>query len=468
MNQRYIRLIIILAIIGFCVWLALPNQGFNFSGFVRLNPVLGLDLRGGTQALLEVDLPADTPVAAESMNDARGILESRINGLGVNESTIQIAGARRIVVEVPGMSDPKAMIGVIKETGLLEFVNLGATYLEPGTAVVTDHKVGSGTATTPSATTAPTLAPTAAPGTTPSPAATPTAAPVVYPTILTGDQLSNVSVSLDELGKYQVNFTLKSDAAVKFRDYTTNNVGKYLAIVLDKKVVSAPSIQSVIPDGQGRITGSFTYQEANNLMITLRYGSLPVPFKVVESRVIGPTLGEDSLNKSLLAAAIGFAIVALFMLIFYRLPGLIAVLAITTFGLITFAVFKLVPVTLTLPGIAGFLLSTGGALDANILIFERLKEELRGGRPLNLAIDIGWRRAWSSIRDSNIATIITSLILLLFGSAFGATIVMGFAVTLLIGVIVSLFCAVFVTRTFLAVAVGLIQKPAEKLPWFGI
>jgi preprotein translocase subunit SecD len=239
-----------------------------------------------------------------------------------------------------------------------------------------------------------------------------------------------------------------------------------LAIVLDKKVISCPSISNPITDGSGQITGSFTSDQANNLAITLRYGRLSVPVEVVESRIIGPTLGVDSLNKSLIAGLIGFIIVALFMILYYRLPGVVAVVAIAIYGAITFALFKMIPVTLTLSGIAGFLLSTGSALDANILIFERLKEELRNGRTLKQAIELGWKRAWPSIRDSNIATIITSVILFWFGSQFGASIVKGFALTLAIGVMVSLFTAIVVTRTFLSIATDAV-KPNQYQKLFG-
>lgn len=476
MNRRYINLSIIVVLIALSLWAVLPNQGIEIGNFKRsMETVQGLDLRGGLQGLLEVDLPADRPVTAQNMEDARLIIENRVNGLGLSEANVQVAGERRMVVEIPGETNPEAVIGVIKETGLLEFVDLGDTQLEEGTIIITSMGAKqSSTQVTPT-TAAPETAttPTAGEATPAAAETTPTTAPTatpetIWPTLITGDQLSAVSVSVDELGKYQINFELKSEGAAKFAQYTQNNVGKILAIVLDKRVISAPSIQSAIPDGKGRITGSFTYEEANNLAIQMRYGSLPVPFKVVESRIIGPTLGQDSLNKSILAGLIGFAIVTLFMIIYYRLPGALAIISITTYALITLALFKLIPVTLTLPGIAGFLLSTGGALDANILMFERLKEELRAGRTLTQAVELGWKRAWPSIRDSNIATLITSLILFWFGSAFGATIVKGFAITLALGVAVSLFCAIMATRTFLQLAASFIKSTANNLKWFGI
>ncbi|MFN3309841.1 MAG: protein translocase subunit SecD, partial [Anaerolineales bacterium] len=283
----------------------------------------------------------------------------------------------------------------------------------------------------------------------------------------TGSMLDAVQTTTNQLGQPVVSFRLTSEGTKIFADYTRQNQGKILAIVLDKKVISAPRIREPIETGEGIIEGNFTVESANALTVQLRYGSLPVPLKVAETRTIGPTLGEDSLRKSLVAGTIGFTIVILFMILYYRLPGAVAISAILTYAVITFAIFRTIPVTLTLPGIAGFLLSTGSALDANILIFERLKEELRSGRKLGLAVDLGWKRAWPSIRDSNIATILTSLILFWFGSTFGATIVKGFSLTLLIGVFVSLFSAIVVTRTFLTVVFTYFQ-PSNYSKWFGL
>ncbi|HPS42292.1 MAG TPA: protein translocase subunit SecD, partial [Anaerolineaceae bacterium] len=288
----------------------------------------------------------------------------------------------------------------------------------------------------------------------------------VWHTVMTGADIDTVLVTANQTGGYAIDFTLTEKGAQIFKEYTSANVGKFLSIVLDKRVISSPTISTTIPDGSGQITGSYTAEEANSLAVTLRYGRLSVPVEVVESRVVGPSLGQDSLEKSLLAFLIGFIIVALFMLIYYRLPGLVAVLAVAIYAGLTYALFKIIPVTLTLSGIAGFLLSTGAALDANILIFERLKEELRNGRTLKQAIDLGWKRAWPSIRDSNIATIITSVILFWFGSTFGATIVKGFALTLALGVVVSLFTAVFVTRTLLSIVADFI-KADQHQKWFG-
>ena len=229
-----------------------------------------------------------------------------------------------------------------------------------------------------------------------------------------------------------------------------------------------PVIQTAITDGQGQISGGdFTEQSVNELANTLRYGALPLPLKVVESRAVGPTLGADSVRKSVIAGAIGLAIVLLFMMLYYRLPGILAGLALVIYTLVTYALFRLIPVTLTLPGIAGFVLSIGMAVDANILIFERLKEELLAGRTIRQAVDLGWKRAWSSIRDSNISTLITCLILFWFGSTFGASLVKGFAITLALGVLVSMFTAITVTRTFLHVTLDRIDFSGHH-KWFGL
>jgi preprotein translocase subunit SecD len=288
---------------------------------------------------------------------------------------------------------------------------------------------------------------------------------------MTGKSLDSVSVTAGSTAgvssSYVIDFVLKSDAATMFADYTGNHINQILGIVLDKTVISTPKISNKIDGGKGIIEGNFTYDSANALAIQLRYGSLPVPVKVVESRSVGATLGEESVRRSLIAGIIGLSAVILFMLLYYRLPGFIADLALIVYALLSLMLFKLIPVVLTLPGIAGFILSIGMAVDANILIFERLKEELRAGRTLRQAIDLGWARAWPSIRDSNSSTLITCLILFIFGNTFGASMVKGFSVTLAIGVLVSLFTAIIVTRTFLHVVLDRI-KFAEHPRWFGI
>ncbi|MGQ0603112.1 MAG: protein translocase subunit SecD [Anaerolineales bacterium] len=464
MSARLItRLVVIVLVVAAAAYVVAPNTSLSFLNREKNEFQQGLDLQGGIQVLLEADLPAGTAPDAVAMEAAKGIVERRVNGLGVAEPFVQTQGERqsRILVELPGYSDPDQAVATIKETGLLEFVVIPAGELPPPDETVintycpdiTKVDCANPEQAAPPADTSAVVTDT-----------TPT-----YVTLMTGAALREASVTTNPTtGQFEIAFALGDEGARIFSDFTTNNVGRYLAIVLDKKIISAPRIESAITGGEGVINGSFTQDSANQLALQLRYGALPVPLKVVESRVVGPSLGQDSLNRSLTAGAIGFSIVVLFMILYYRLPGVVAVLAILTYGVITLALFKLIPVTLSLAGIAGFLLSTGSALDANILIFERLKEELRGGRSLRSALDPAWRRAWPSIRDSNIATVIICAILYWFGSAFGASIVQGFAVTLLIGVLISAFTALVVTRTFLTLAVSGMQDSEPNPVLFGL
>ncbi len=504
MNRNQYRwLFLIIPLIAVAIWvdvsqrLTIANPFKAGTTLIDQNvPIqLGLDLRGGLQTLLEADVPASQAVSADELNVARQILENRANGLGVSEVVMQVAPPRRIVAEFPGLQDPQQVVNSLQETGLLEFVGMDNSQfpvVPVGTVIETDYgqtaaaptaTVGAGTVL-PTDTTTPTETPTATPtetsipavtstpgasGTATAPAPTATAGPtIVYHTVITGAALDTVNVTRDTVtGAYQIAFTLKSEAAGTFSDYTGSHVNQYLAIVLDKKVISTPSIQTQITSGAGVISGNFTQDSANSLANNLRYGALPIPVKVVESQSVGPTLGAESVRRSLLAGIIGLSAVILFMLLYYRLPGFLADLALVVYALITLMIFKLVPVVLTLSGIAGFILSIGMAVDANILIFERLKEELRSGRTLRQAIELGWARAWPSIRDSNSSTLLTCLILYWFGSAFGASVVKGFALTLALGVLVSLFTAIIVTRTFLHVVLDNV-KFAEHPRWFGI
>lgn len=456
----------------------------------------GLDLQGGLQVLLQADLPGGEIPSPESMEAVRTIIENRINSLGVSEPLIQLQGADKIVVELPGIEDPDQAIRTFGETGRLEIIGTGSTFLPPrgspgyegqGVVVRTSYPVLVADFT-PTPVPSPTITPTATiPATaTPTLTATPTIAatetitaattvtatqaitgetttiatpsptplPITereWPTVITGDMLASAQVIFDQVtNQPAVGFTLKSEGAERFYEYTSTHIGEFLSIVLDGEVISSATIRDAIRD-QGQITGTFTRDEAASLVIQLKYGALPVPLKVVNNVTVGPTLGQDSVNRSLRAGIIGLAVVMIFMLVYYRLPGLLADLALLIYAAVVLAIFKLLPVVLTLAGIAGFVLSIGMAVDANILIFERLKEELRFGRTLRSAIDAGWRRAWPSIRDSNFSTLITCAILFWFGNQFGATIVKGFALTLAIGVLVSMFTAIIVTRTFLHV-----------------
>ncbi|MGB9669203.1 MAG: protein translocase subunit SecD, partial [Anaerolineales bacterium] len=422
-----LMLVAILAILIVSIYLVLPSTTSIFGHSVMTK--LGLDLVGGQQILLEVDVPPGVVPDKAQLEKASQIVESRVNGLGVAEATVQIAGNKYINVELPGLKDTKDSINTIKQTGVLEFVDMSNIPEEQAYALI-DKEIKTDLNQS-LVTSSPTSIITA----------TQTITDTVFHTVMTGTMLDSVETSTDRLGKPVVGFKLTSEGSKIFADFTRTHQGKILAIVLDKKVISTPRIQEPIENGQGIIEGNFTLDKANALTVQLRYGSLPVPLKISETRAIGPTLGEDSLKKSLVAGAIGFTIVVLFMILYYRLPGVVAISAILTYGVITFAIYRFIPVTLTLPGVAGFLLSTGSALDANILIFERFKEELRNGRKIGQAVEIGLKRAWPSIRDSNIATIITSIILFWFGSTFGATIVKGFSLTLMLGVFVSLFSA---------------------------
>ena len=455
-KRQNTRLLVIAAVFLFALWVDLNDtllitNPFNGNVIYEKNvrPQLGLDLRGGLQVLLEADLPEDVEIDADQMEVARSVIENRTNALGVAENVVQIAGDRRIVGEFPGLEDTEGVINTIQQTGLLEFVDVGDVPVQPGDILTTDYALSDEA-----------LAELLE-------ASEGESAPIVYRTVMTGGDLQEVFVSQDQVGGFQIAFELTSEGSDIFAAHTSANVGKQLAIVLDKTVISAPRIQSAIVGGSGVITGQFDYESANNLAVQLRYGSLPVPLKIVESRIIGPTLGEDSLQRSMQAGLIGMIIVVLFMGIYYRLPGIAADISILLYAAIAFAVFKWIGVTLTLPGIAGFMLSTGSALDANILVFERLKEELRKGRGLRQAFDMAWSRAWTSIRDSNAAVLITAAILFWFGSAFGATIVKGFAITLALGVLISLFSALYITRTLLAVALDKL-KIENYERWFGI
>ncbi len=463
MRHGYTRWLIPIAlIVAGAIWVVMPtNPGIHIGSYNRqLRVVRGLDLQGGLRVLLEADLPEDVDITSEQMNTSKEIIENRVNGLGVTEPVIQVAGNRRILVELPGIGDPEVAVAAIKETGLLEFVEMGylsneEIFLLSGQEIKTDFETSEEITGWDDLTGGETASDSADP------------LSKVYKTVMTGAVLEDAQVVRDTTGQIAVGFVLTEEGKDKFGEYTSAHVGQFLAIVLDKEVISIPRIESAITTGQGSISGSFTPEEANNLAVQLRYGALPIPLKVVESKSVGPTLGQDSLQKSTLAGVIGLAVVMLFMALYYRLPGIVADIALLIYAAITFAFFKLIPVTLTLPGIAGFVLSIGVAVDANVLIFERMKEELRGGRTLQQAIDLGFSRAWPSIRDSNLSTLITCGILIWFGNTFGASIVKGFAITLALGVLVSLFTAITVTRTILHIVLDRINL-TEHPQWFGV
>ena len=449
MRRSTIRNLIITFLIAVVAgWLAWPSHteidltglGIPFKRDIAIKE--GLDLQGGIQVLLQADVAADQVVDRDSMLAARQIVEQRVNALGVSEPVTQLAQNNRIIVELPGVRNPDDAIKTFGNTGLLEFIDADGTPLPEGAIVKTSL------------------------GGPPEGQAVTDPSGKEYPTIVQGKHLRTASVGFDELGRPQINFQFNDEGAKLFGDFTTANVGRYLAITLDKRVISSPQVQGPIVGGSGRITGRFRLEDAQNIVIQLKYGALPVPLKVVQNRTVGPTLGQDSVQKSVLAGAIGLAIVAAFMILNYRVPGLLATVALLIYAAITFALFKTIPVVLTLAGIAGFILSIGMAVDANILIFERMKEELRAGRSVASALDTGFARAWTSIRDSNVSTLITCVILFWFGATFGASIIQGFALTLALGVIVSMFTAITVTRTFLRALQELGAMPLHG--WFGL
>jgi len=456
MHRRDIRLLILIGLVvviaGYLAWPTDP--GLRWLGIERpIKIYQGLDLQGGVQVLLEADLPEGQPVSADDMAAARAIVENRVDALGVTEPNVQLVGSRRILVELPGIEDAQHAIETLRQTGLMEWVDTGTLAFPPGTRLRTDYMQPNGTESE-----SPTDAEEGAPDEG-DPEET------VYSTILTGRNLSRVSLQFDDSGMPLIAFELDAEGASIFEEFTRNNVGKHLTILLDKVVISSPRVNEPISGGRGVIQGSYTVQEARDMVLQLRYGALPIPLREVDTREIGPTLGRDSVEKSVRAGAIGLSVVLLFMLIYYRLPGALADAALVIYALITLALYKTIPVTLTLPGIAGFLLSVGMAVDANILIFERMREELRAGRPLGRAIDMGFRRAWTSILDSNISTWIICGILWAFGNSFGASMVKGFALTLALGVLVSMFTAVTVTRTFVRSAFALAGDQIRRRKW---
>jgi preprotein translocase subunit SecD len=397
----------------------------------------GLDLQGGVRVLLVPD-PAQhysQSLVANQIDGVRGQIETRVNGgLGVNEPNIYVQnsnGQYGIVVELPGFTSGNQFqaINSLLKTGNLEFWSTGPNPVPLGSAF------------------------------------DPTQYTQYNPhgPEFTGKDLdaSQVSVGADQAGRPDIVFEMKGDAIGRFGQFTQQNVGQYLTVTLDRQVIESAVIQSAIT-GQGEITGNFTSDQAKQIVTVLQYGALPLVLTIASEETVGPTLGQDSITKSYIAAGIGLGLVIMFMLLYYRLPGLLADIALLLYASLTLAIFQVLGVTLSLAGIAGFILSIGMAVDANVLIFERVKEELRAGRSLSGAIDAGWKRAWPSIRDSNISTLITCAVLFYFGSNFGASIIVGFASTLFLGVLISMFTAITVTRTFLNLLVptGAVSHPA--------
>ena len=404
----------------------------------------GLDLVGGSQVVLEADA-ADTEVIEDLervMQAARVVVENRVSGgLGVVEPLVQLGSNNRIIVELPEVDDPDLAISLLKETGRLEFVEVLQLPVREGDRLLTSDGLELAGEEVISETFA--------------------YQGQVFDTVMTGAALANASVGQDQFGRPSVDFELNAQGQGIFSDYTSRNVGNFLAITLDGVVISSPRIQTAITTRSGQITGEFTTDEAESIAIKLRYGALPVPLKVVENRTIGPSLGQESIERSIRAGTIGLAVVLVFMLVYYRVPGIAACFTLALYSILNLTFYRLIPVTLTVAGITGFILSIGMAVDANILVFERFKEELRAGRSIRSAIEAGFLRAWPSIRDGNLSTLITCYILFVFGSNFGASVVRGFAVTLAIGVLLNLFTAVPATRILLRVLTALFGKSMQ-------
>ena len=389
-------------------WAIMALTIFSIVMIVVKPTKLGLDLVGGSRLVLEAQItPTVAKITPEMMDSLQFAIENRVNKLGVAETVVQRQGEKRLVVEIPAVKDlnqAKKFLGETAELAFKKEVPLGNGFTWADTG-------------------------------------------------LTGNDLNRATLSTSTNGQWVVDLEFNDKGTRKFADLTQQLVGKPMAIFFNGELTSAPVIREAIIGGRAQISGGdngFAYEEAKEMVDLLNAGALPVPAKIIEENTVGATLGADSIEKSKFAGAVGLGLVMLFMIGYYRLPGLIANVALVIYSLILFMLFKMIPVTLTLAGIAGFILSIGMAVDANILIFERTKEELRSGRSLFTAINAGFDRAFTSIFDSNMTTIITSAILYFLGTS----IVKGFALTLAIGVIVSMFTAITVTKNFMHLIFG--------------
>jgi preprotein translocase subunit SecD len=438
MIKRIILAVLMLVLgagVAFFVYKSEPKLNKNFEtshAFFKSHPFrLGLDLSGGSHLVYEADtsaVPADD--VDDSMSSLRDVIERRVNLFGVSEPVVQIqhaglvSGSEQLIVDLPGVTDVKEAIEMIGQTPILEF-KTERDSTEPFKA---EAKVG--------------------------PDGKVELAPInladqrYESTELTGRYLKNAILQFDpNTNEPMVSLQFDETGTKLFAEITKNNIGKTVAIYLDGAPISTPVVREEIPNGQAFISGNFTPTEAKQLVGRLNSGALPVPIKLISTQTIGATLGGGAVFAGVKAAIIGFMLVALFLIFWYRLPGVIATLSLCIFVVIILALFKLIPVTLTAAGIAGFIISMGIAVDANVLIFERIKEELRGGKTVAEAVSAGFSRAWFSIRDSNVSGLIAAIILFWFGTSL----IKGFALTLGIGILVSLFSAITVTRIFLGV-----------------
>lgn len=364
---------------------------------------LGLDLQGGTHVVLEAQDTAKTEVDNEAMQRVKSVIKRRVNGMGLSEPVIQLQGERRIIVELPGIENPNEAIQTIGRTAQLKFKNEAGDVL------------------------------------------------------MTGDKVKDAEAGFgSKFNRPIVVMELTGDGKSRFAEITRNNVGNRVGIYLDDELLTNPQVQEEINRSKARITGFETIKEAQNIALQIRSGALPVPVEVIENRTVGPILGEISINKSVKAGIIGLILIVIFMTIAYRLPGVLASVALAFYSVIVLGVLSGLNATLTLPGIAGLLLSIGMAVDANVIIFERIKYEYQQGKTLKAAVESGFQRAFRTILDSNVTTLITVLILAYFGTGT----IKGFAITLGIGILTSMFTAIVVTRMLLNTALdtNMLQK----------
>ena len=404
---------------------------------------LGLDLKGGSQLLYEADLSQKDPSVsdAEAMAAVAAKIQRRVNEFGVTEPTIQMMGTDKIIVQLPGVENITRAISLIGETGLLEFRE--QMFYENGTAMI-NETTGDLMFKNESATAIGTDG---------------------QEKTLTGKYLKRAYRAVDAYGVPVVSFEWNSEGAHLFQQITQRNLDKQLAIYVDNRLISAPVVKSVISD-RGQIEGNFTLDYAGDLANMLNSGALDVPLALINQQDIDASLGSDSIRKSLIAAQIGIILLLMFMIAYYRFLGVMACISLGIYALFFLAILTLFPITLTLPGIAALILSLGMAVDANVLIFERTKEELRAKHPLSAAVEAGFSRAWPAIRDSNFTTFIACIILFWLGGTFGAFMVRGFALTLFIGVALSMFTAIIVTRTFLRFVVN--NRLVTSLAAYGV
>ncbi len=438
-RRTYLWLLFIAVLAAGAIFVDLPNtKGIHLAGYNNsLKVQEGLDLQGGVQITMQVYCPTSQPHCqiAPQMGAIIDNLNRRISeGLAVNDAVVRTEGGNRVLIQLPDLQNEQTALTLLGTTGEMNIIDTGSTGLNVG------QDVTGQTCTT-------------------------NCASGQYKIVFTGAELnpSSISAGLDSTTNAPiVQFEFQGNAESAFATYTQNNVGNYLTITLDNKVIESATIQSQIT-GVGEISGgNMTSASAESLASLLKYGALPLPLKVIDDSQVAPTLGQQALNNSLIAGIIGLGMVMLFMLLYYRLPGLIADVALCLYALFLYAVIKILGIQLSLPAIAATVLTIGMAVDANVLIFERIKEELRAGRTMVSAIDLGFKRAWPSIRDSNASTMITCVILYWFGNNFGATVIVGFAISLGIGVAISLFTAVTVTRTFLNL---LLLQGVALHPW---